>query len=271
MARSSQSAGMPTSTLIALALGAMGLIAFNKIPLQDTRPTEPPAPIYWHSPLEAQDIEARLWEDPLAAVARVRSADPAHDTSDRHKAKYLRDSLAAAGPPSQVLVLGVFVTGAPYAEDIEARRRARYAVVAGLHRAGFVPQNSEHVGYFLAPGDSRESATVVVYEALTAEHPEQDPGHALVLLLWLDQDSFRAEPLADFGRIVTLSTKGLANGGLPKGRGPAARRRRLLADGNRGGRLGAGQLAAAMRERPEIGRINRYRGRVGGDIQTTVE
>jgi hypothetical protein len=196
---------MPSTTLIALALGALGLFAFNKRPLQDTRPAEPPAPIYWHSPLEVQDIEARLWEDPLAAVARIRASDPAHDSSERHKSTYLQSALAEQKSLTNVLALGVFVSGAPYAEDIEARRRARYAVLAGLHRAGFVPQNAEHVGYFLLPGNSSESATVVVFESLIAEYPDENSQHDLVLLMWLDQDAFRDQPLAQFASVVQLS------------------------------------------------------------------
>jgi hypothetical protein len=206
LARNSQSPGMPSTTLIALALGALGLFAFNKRPLQDTRPAEPPAPIYWHGPVEIQDIEARLWEDPLAAVARVRAADPAHDVSERHTPLYLQSVLAAQKSLTNVLALGVFVSGAPYAEDIETRRRARYAVLAGLHRAGFVPQNAEHVGYFLLPGSSGESATVVVYESLIAEYTDKDSAHDLVLLLWLDQDAFRERPLAQFSSVVKMST-----------------------------------------------------------------
>jgi hypothetical protein len=202
---------MPSTTLIALALGALGLFAFNKRPLQDTRPAEPPAPIYWHSPLEVQDIEARLWEDPLAAVARIRASDPAHDSSERHRATYLQSALAEQKSLTNVLALGVFVSGAPYAEDIEARRRARYAVLAGLHRAGFVPQNAEHVGYFLMPGNSIESATVVVFESLVAEYPDEDSAHDLVLLMWLDQDAFRDRPLAQFASVVKLGIPEKAN------------------------------------------------------------
>lgn len=196
---------MPSTTLIALALGALGIFAINKHPLQDTRPAEPPAPIYWHSPSEIQDIEARLWDDPLAAVARVRAADPEHDKSERHTREHLKATLDRENNLSKVVVLGVFVSGAPYAEDIETRRRARYAVLAGLHKAGFVPQNPEHVGYFLRPGDSAESATVVVYESLVAENSDGNSSHDLVLLYWLDQDAFRDRPFAQFADIVKSS------------------------------------------------------------------
>jgi hypothetical protein len=214
LARNSQTPGMPSTTLIALALGALGIFAFNKRPLQDTRPAEPPAPIYWHSPSEIQDIEARLWEDPLAAVARIRAADPEHDQSDRHTPKYLQDTLNGEHALSKVLVLGVFVSGAPYAEDIETRRRARYAVLAGLHRAGFVPQNPEHVGYFLRAGKSAESATVVVYESLIAENSGGNSSHDLVLLYWLDQDAFRDNPFALFNEIVNSSAPARASAAI---------------------------------------------------------
>src|SRR5271166_5088846 len=169
MARESPAFGLSPTTLIALIVGAIGFFTINKITLQDTRPTEKPAPLYWHSPQEPQDIEARLWEDPLAAVARARRADPAHDKSERHTAEQLRATIRERSLASHILALGVFVSGAPYADDIEARRRARYAVLAGLHRAGFAPENAQHVGYFLVKDDSAEAPTVVVYESLAAE------------------------------------------------------------------------------------------------------
>jgi len=189
-----------------MVVAALGVVAYNKIPLHDTRPAEPPTPLYSHSPQDAEDIEARLWEDPIAAVARARHADPEHDKSARHQAGYLKNRLGSPGHAADLRVIGVMVSGAPYAADNETRRRTRYAVIAGLHRAGFAPQNSEHVGYFLLPADSpdlREPLSAVVYEYLTAEDRGRD---AAVLLLWLNQDAFRDRPLAEFAAAAALAT-----------------------------------------------------------------
>src|SRR6202040_521739 len=51
----------------------------------------------------------------------------------------------------KTLVLGITVPGAPYPEDVERRRRTRYAVLAGLERAGFAPKDRRHIGYFVWP------------------------------------------------------------------------------------------------------------------------
>ena len=49
----------------------------------------------------------------------------------------------------ETLVLGVTVPGAPFKENAERRRRARYAVLAGLERSGFVPKDVRHIDYFV--------------------------------------------------------------------------------------------------------------------------
>ena len=39
------------------------------------------------------------------------------------------------------------VPGAPYAEDTEIRMRMRYAVLSGLSRVGFIPEDPEHIEF----------------------------------------------------------------------------------------------------------------------------
>src|SRR5262249_55252396 len=46
------------------------------------------------------------------------------------------------------------VSGAPYSEDQETRRRTRYAVLAGLAAEGFIPQDPKHIGFYW-PGAAR--------------------------------------------------------------------------------------------------------------------
>jgi hypothetical protein len=50
----------------------------------------------------------------------------------------------------------VSVSGAPYSEDQENRRRTRYAVLAGLAAEGFIPDDPEHIGFYW-PGAARSS------------------------------------------------------------------------------------------------------------------
>ncbi|MGB6310861.1 MAG: hypothetical protein WBF89_24000, partial [Steroidobacteraceae bacterium] len=203
MARDSQIPAFAPGALIALFLGAVGIFAVHKLPLQDARPAAKPVPLSLHRAQDIQDVEARLWEDPFDAVAHARMANPALDSLPMHQSPSV---LLKAGSFARVLVLGVLVTGAPYAEDIEVRRRARYAVLAGLHRAGFVPNNAEHVGFF-AESQADAGAEIVVHESLSGDNSvAASPGGDAVLLLWLDQDAFRTDPLAHFSKLVVQVT-----------------------------------------------------------------
>jgi hypothetical protein len=226
---SSSPLGLPPSVWIAVLVGVVGVFALNQRPFQDVRPADSSAPVYRHTSSEDQDVEARLWEDPLGAVATAKAAD------DREAAAAAANQMAAAvpRPPANpaaaaapfdhttkrlqnlleanvdgvdsILVLGAMVPGAPYADDIETRRRIRYAVLAGLHRAAFVPVNSEHVGYItlseVYQDDPTHGHDIAAYEWLTPDDVTEAPRHR-VLILWLDQAGFRVRPLGHFQRLV---------------------------------------------------------------------
>jgi len=131
-----------------------------------------------------QDVQARLWQDPFAAVAihkhsnekkiqfsgkvivgptgeinpmtaeiASRSSKPA-DQGDSSKAKphafgNLVDQIVNESKESKksVNVLSVMVSAGPYPEDEERRLRRRYAVIAGLAASGYQPENAAHIGY----------------------------------------------------------------------------------------------------------------------------
>jgi hypothetical protein len=135
--------------VVVAALAALGIYYFHhEAPLVDLRPVDPS--IYEQA--APQTIDARLWQDPLAAVEKSRNKS---DQGEREK--QCQENPRAnnhCNPPSvekgaETLVLVVTVSGAPYQEDAEERRRARYAVLAGLERAGFVPKDARHIDYFV--------------------------------------------------------------------------------------------------------------------------
>jgi hypothetical protein len=218
---SSSSSGIPPSVWIAVVVGLLGMFALNQHPFQDVRPANT-APVYRHTPSEDQDVEARLWDDALGAAANAKAAD------DRESAAAADRKVAAAKPAvaqpvphttarlkntlknnadgvESVLVLGAIVPGAPYADDIETRRRIRYAVLAGLHRAGLVPMNIEHVGYItlsdIYQDDPTHGRDIAAYEWLAPDDVTGSPNHR-VLILWLDQDGFRDRPLWHFQKVM---------------------------------------------------------------------
>ena len=225
--------GLPPTIWIVLAVGLAGAFAATQLPFQDARPVDAPAPTYKHFSSDDQDVEARQWEDPLAAVAIAREAyeikknfaiknfdvlvkralagsqTPAltlATPASVHTIDRLgKDILRISKPADRVLVLGAFVPGAPYADDVETRRRIRYATLAGLFGAGYVPVNNEHIGYVTLaefyPGTA-SAHDIAAYEWFESDADTGSAPQARILLMWLDQDGFRDVPLALFARIV---------------------------------------------------------------------
>jgi hypothetical protein len=208
--QSSSPLGLPPTVWVVIIVGLAGALAATQHPFQDVRPGDPTTSAYRHVPSEDQDIEARQWEDPLSAVAIARRAaqstkagstsPPSNDdhTLNRLNMDRLKD-------PAHVLVVGAMVSGAPYADDIETRRRTRYAVLAGLYQEGYVPDDSEHIGFVFLPELPTEiplAHNIAAYEWLHTEMPAHAARNPRILLLWLDQDGFRDRPLARFSLIV---------------------------------------------------------------------
>jgi hypothetical protein len=237
---SSNPLGLPPSMWIAVIVGVAGVFALNQHPFQDVRPADATAPVYRHTPSEDQDVEARLWEDPLGAAATAKAGDDREATASAgrkgvdsrpppnpegsaathdHTMKRLRTLLKNNDEHIEnVLILGAIVPGAPYADAIETRRRIRYAVLAGLHRANFVPENSEHVGYIslarIYHGEPSPGHDIAAYEWLKPDDTTAAP-HRRVLILWLDQDGFRARPLWHFQKLMDDIDPAVKSAGEP--------------------------------------------------------
>ncbi len=102
-------------------------------------------------------VTARLWQDPLEAIRvhwhRIVSHVEAHGKLpvDANWPKTINRWAWDARVSGPELRLFVTVSGAPYAEDIENRRRQRYAVVTALAELDYEPVQSDRVGYFVAP------------------------------------------------------------------------------------------------------------------------
>src|SRR4249920_361124 len=68
MAAQDQFSKLPVAGLIAIVAAAVGAALWNRVPLEVARPKG--ERIQQHHPHVLQDIDARLWEDPLAVSAR---------------------------------------------------------------------------------------------------------------------------------------------------------------------------------------------------------
>jgi hypothetical protein len=207
--------GLPPTVWVVLIVGLAGAFAVSQHPFQDVRPGESGVPVYRHAPSQSQDIEARQWEDPFSAVAiGRRNIDPAKSPSATVSNTLPHDvrRLVAdreAHSESGILVLGAMVPGAPYADDIEKRRRTRYAILAGLFQESYVPDDAEHIGFIeLSKKEAGQAHGIAAYEWLHLESPAPAPHPPHILLMWLDQDGFQDKPLALFSSLVNSIAEG---------------------------------------------------------------
>ena len=200
------------------------------------RPAEKPRA---QAPLDPElEVNARLWEDPFAALRRYEAeradrCERFRKQAPREKDVDCRDGVAQARDPRHMLakldrdhdqrlddtllVLGL-LPGADFVGAEEARRRTRYAALAGLLAKDYVPDNAERLSLLefdllgpapaamaktAAPPASAAASTparapfVVPYELLTLRTGHRDkPGragsggrYAQVAVLWVDENS----------------------------------------------------------------------------------
>jgi hypothetical protein len=205
---------------VVLALFAGGL--FVKYPsLESARPADPDRT----KPAVAgyQDVEARLWQDPLAAIGREISGRSASEkqksvkpTSTLHTPEAVHAEINAK--IGSVAILAVTLPGGSFDGAAESRRRARFAVVSALNAQGYVPEHSDALGYFVTDlSNDKEPLTVsleVPYEWFrmdASREQEQASGGSAhfggawgsVLVLWLNESTLH-EPDKNLVELFTM-------------------------------------------------------------------
>lgn len=164
---------LTSAGFILIALVLIGTYFFHKEPpLVSSRPPiiEEGAPE--QAGAQQHKISARLWQDPLAAVAKALGKFGKLILEQQCLKKPSDESVCKsplAENDKDTLVLGVTVSGAPYQEDAEHRRRTRYAVQAGLARAGFAPRDARHIDFFLWDQNGQSRALTPVALDIPAE------------------------------------------------------------------------------------------------------
>ena len=142
---------LPIVMVVLLAAGVL----IKQVPLQSARPNDPERMKF--VPAAQQDVEARLWQDPFAAVERqeTRSKLAAH-TSEKQRERIQ----AKLNADRHVTVIAVSVFGGSYSEAAESRRRTRFAVLSALGFHGYNPAHPDAIGYFhIKLPDSSEDVT----------------------------------------------------------------------------------------------------------------
>jgi hypothetical protein len=136
-----QGPGLPISGAAVVIALIFGSLFVQQLAFKGSRPGVPGHGVSTSAGL-VEDVQARLWEDPFAAVRRHR----ADSTDTRHKIEYLAKRIAEE-KTDEVTVLGVMVFGGPYAKNTERRIRSRHATLSALGALDYVPDNAEHLGY----------------------------------------------------------------------------------------------------------------------------
>ncbi|MDN3920411.1 hypothetical protein [Roseateles violae] len=228
--KSAGNGGMMGNGWVAAVLLAAGALTLREVPLQGTRPAANEPRI--EQRFAVQDIDARLWQDPFGAVVRAReergrkplTPQQREEERELHAAAALAQEIgcklhrlsspckppapAAADHSHKLVVLAVMVSGGPYAEYVESRRRTRYAVLAGLNAADYAPVDTEHLGYFLPDGNLRppfalpEAVPYEWFDPAPGRNDREKGASHPVLVLWLDSGAFYERPLAHLRRLM---------------------------------------------------------------------
>lgn len=191
--------------IIMVILLAAGVLVKN-IPLESARPSDVERVKF--VPIGQQNVEARLWQDPFAAVEKheerfaqtaTKKQEESISPPDTLKPEVLRNKIEQLRKEHyKVTVLAVSVFGGSFAEAAEGRRRSRFAVVSALSFHGYNPENPDAIGYFRIDQSKPESETgerdgdgqmkqiTIPFEWF--EGNEQSASK--VLLLWLNESLY---------------------------------------------------------------------------------
>jgi len=186
---------LPVSGVV-FVLAALGVSVFVQ-PIGGTRPH---VPEYQES---CQKISARLWQDPFQAVLNGVKGPASPGPSGRfdiagESPNRRAEKPFGMGPIRSVTVLGMMVPGQSYFEDTETRRRLRYALLSGLERVGFTPDDPEHIGFI----EAARSRVPTFFSILPFEWVTHLKSNERVLVVWMNETLFEKRPLSKLARLT---------------------------------------------------------------------
>lgn len=141
--------------ILMVALLAAGVFV-GPSELRSGRPADPERARF--VPTTDQDVEARLWQDPLAAVEAAAEAKKGPDgsqpaaTNESDAGRYglirIRKRIARMlENEDRITILAVTAFGASYTQAAENRRRSRFAVISALGYQRYQPWRPDALGY----------------------------------------------------------------------------------------------------------------------------
>lgn len=163
MAESENGGGLWWPGLVAAAAVAGGVFILHQ-PLRSSRPEGNPgreAKVYGQ-----ETIPARLWQDPMEAVATDTNAPlTVTNLAEQINAEFLQP-LSEGNAITNITVLEIMISGRSSVEDSELRRRSRYSAVAALNEAGYAPTDPDHIGMFEVPWPEAAQLECEMYRTL---------------------------------------------------------------------------------------------------------
>jgi hypothetical protein len=152
-------------------------------------------------------IEARLWQDPFDALERYRKKLKDGDSADAKQLCTPGVSLPSGTSTAPDIMVSL-VEGGPYADEVERRRRTRYALLAGFKNSHRVPDQEQYIHCLKLKADlSVDPSTIerfldVPYEIFVSNplDPPADldgspkPANQTVVF-WVKQDALGSQPL----------------------------------------------------------------------------
>ena len=212
---------LPWGMLLPLMAVLAGVIAQYK-PLVSERPSVPSEKTA--SVIAAQDVDARLWQDPIGVTQtqkalldeQIEKGVAKKGSAESHDICALTDLLSQRATTfrGRVLLLAVMLDAGPYSEQAESRLRARQAVLEGLSESGFVPMDGEHIGFVTAtwpppetnvPSPPIERALLLPWEECEAMDDSKNvfpKDTKRVFVVWLPTVNFNVNPLRCFAALI---------------------------------------------------------------------
>lgn len=206
---------LPIVMMVLLSAGVL----VNNIQLESARPTDPEHIKF--IPSFQQDVEARLWQDPFAAVERYQKSistgknkdekniDNGTDIHTPNKLNehilnvFTNSTVKSSSKPVTLTVVAVSVFGDSFVEAAETRRRHRFAVVSALGIHNYYPDGEDSIGYFnfsLTDSKTDSKQVAVPYEWYTQKKsPEL---HSYILVLWLNESEFGKDPVKKIDKLI---------------------------------------------------------------------
>ena len=183
---------LPLTLVLALLAG---LIFKPELPYQDERPSNKPVK---YSYTASQDVDARLWQDPFAAIDGIIE-EPQKEKVSPHSPKIIYEDYQPV-TNDKITIIAITLPGGPYQEAAEIRMRRRYAILSALANQNGIPQDEQHIGYF-HPKTNLGLQKKVSFEWWSLEYT-----NSKFLLLWVDESSLLIKPADKLRNLLIQAT-----------------------------------------------------------------